>query len=78
MCDATLKSDIDGHVETWWFALTSESFSTPKRDGCIQSPESNTVVQILKKDKICFRYAKCQSLYITINQRANKIKYTHK
>lgn len=33
MCDATLKSDIDGHVETWWFALTSESFSTPKRDG---------------------------------------------
>lgn len=74
MCDATLKSDIDGHVETWWFALTSESFSTPKRDGL------HTVarVQILKKDKICFRYAKCQSLYITINQRANKIKYTHK
>lgn len=33
MCDATLKSDIDGHVETWWFALTSESFSISKRDG---------------------------------------------
>lgn len=76
MCDATLKSDIDGHVETWWFALF-RVLVLRSAMVCIQSPESNTVVQILKKDKICFRYAKCQSLYITINQRANKIKYTH-